>query len=95
MKASKLLWSMLTPHQKETFKSDQEIIVRGSKGGTYRIDCTSTAENVYRLDKDGDRVMIYCAGPPGVPASDFWLAQKLLIESDEQAFLRVAIASNY
>lgn len=93
-KARKLFLSKLTEVQKKTLEKDNEIFVRGSKGNWYRINCQYTAENVWSVPLDGrEEVWSYCAGPPGVPESDVWLAQKLLIEADEDAFLAVAIRS--
>jgi len=90
-KARELLLSRLTEEQKGTLERENWFAVRGSKGNQYTIGCMSTTENVYRTIKG--RIVTYCAGLVGVPQSDFWLAQKLLIESDEDAFLKVAIAS--
>ena len=65
----------------------------GSKRNRYLIDCSSTIENVY-LTKRGKPVIAYCAGPWDTHISwDFHLAQKAILESNEAAFLEVAIAS--
>lgn len=91
-RARKLFLSKLTPVQRKTLDEGDEIFVRGSKGNWYRINCRHTAENVWSVPLDGqEEVYSYCAGPLGVPPSDVWLAQKLLIEADEDAFLAVAV----
>ena len=57
------------------------------------MDCTDTVYNVTRTLNRKPYAKL-CAAPTGVTASyDIWLAQKLLLESDEQAFLRVANVS--
>jgi len=77
---------MLTPDQRESLENRNWFDVTGSEGGSYRIYCTSCTSNVVKGSWS------YCAGPAGdLPPSDFWLAQKLLIESDEKQFLAVAI----
>lgn len=85
-RAEKLFLSRLTPLQLQEFQRSKEFPVQGGKGTWYRINCTKFSGNVQRVS-DGIR---FCAGPFGLPAYDFWLAQKLLIESDEDAFLKVA-----
>lgn len=86
-KARELLLSKLTTRQQEALANRKCFDVTGSEGGSYRIYCTGRTFNVV---KGG---WAYCAGPSGgLPASDFWLAQKLLIESDERQFLAVAAA---
>lgn len=92
-KARKLFRSKLTKQQLHTLDSDGEIHIRGSKGTIYRINCNYTSENVYSIDLQGKVSYCYCAGPFGLPVGDFLLAQKLLIEADEDAFLKVAIRS--
>lgn len=47
--------------------------------------------NVYEVDADGTKLASYCAhGPSYLPTYDHMLAQKLLLETDEQAFLDLA-----
>lgn len=86
LRAEQLFLSRLTPFQLREFQHSKEFPVRGSRGTRYRINCTHCSGNVERVS-DGIR---FCAGPFGLPGYDFWLAQKLLIEADEDAFLKVA-----
>lgn len=86
LRAERLFLSRLTPFQLHEFQRSKEFPVRGSNGTRYLINCTHCSGNVQRVS-DG---ISFCAGPFGLPAYDFWLAQKLLIESDEDAFLKVA-----
>ena len=91
-KAEALFLSCLTEKQKEQFAEDKTFKVTGSGGkNRYLIDCSSMIENVY-LTKWGKPVIAYCAGPWRTNISwDFHLAQKLILESDEAAFLKVAV----
>ena len=91
-KAEALFLSCLTEKQREQFSKDKTFKVTGSGGkNRYLIDCGSMIENVY-LTKWGKPVIAYCAGPWRTSISwDFHLAQKLILESDEAAFLKVAV----
>ena len=91
-KAEALFLSCLTEKQKEQFAENKTFKVTGSGGkNRYLIDCGSMIENVY-LTKWGKPVIAYCAGPWMTNISwDFHLAQKLILESDEAAFLKVAV----
>jgi hypothetical protein len=47
--------------------------------------------NIDELDKDGTPVAVWCIGPAGrLPIGDSMLAQKIALETDEQAALAVA-----
>lgn len=82
--------SKLTPEQRRTAPLGY-FDVTGSLGGRYRIDITSTVQNIAGL---GDRAGEYCVGPiERQPKADVWLSQKLLIEADEEYFLRTAVAT--
>jgi hypothetical protein len=86
-----LLRSLLTEEQKEQLDRDACFLVTGSRNGLYKIRCTSTAFNVTRLHRrTKEKLYDLCAGPDGVTYNDFWLAQKLMIEANEEAFLRIA-----
>ena len=91
-KAEALFLSCLTEKQKEQFAEDKTFKVTGSGGkNRYLIDCGSMVENVF-LTKWGKPVIAYCAGPWRTNISwDFHLAQKLILESNETAFLKVAV----
>lgn len=92
-RARALLLSMLDVKQRETLERDQffEVIARDSRR-RYRIR-QGTHGNVRLLDDTGREVTRYCAQPTGVPDEDAMLAQKLMIEHEEQSFLRVANAT--
>lgn len=85
-KAQALLLSVLSKKQAAELKEKDEFTVHGSKGGVYIIK-RGIAGNVRR-----GRYR-YCGHLPGdqrYPQEDHMLAQKLMIETDEEAFLAVA-----
>lgn len=91
-KAKKLLFSMLTDEQKESWEKKKhfEVLV---KGKLYRIRKSST---VRLLDDEKKEKISYCIHPSydyRLPEDDVALAQKLLLETDEEAFLRIANAT--
>jgi hypothetical protein len=90
--ARRLLVSMLSHQQHEQLQRERffEVIGRNTKR-RYRIR-EGTHGNVRLLDEAGREVTSYCGQPNGVPTEDSMLAQKLQIEHDEDAFLRVANA---
>ncbi len=88
-RARLLLFSALTRDQQRSLLERQYFDMNVG-GKTYRIK-QGTHGNV-RLVQAGVETMLYCAQPPDVPAEDAMLAQKLMLETDEPAFLRVANA---
>jgi hypothetical protein len=94
-KAEQLLRDTLTPQQLCQYETSRQFTVRGSRGHRqYIIVCSgSTVRNVCRRNRDGSKGRRYCAWLRGVPPADSFLAQKLIIESDEGRFLRTAMPS--
>jgi hypothetical protein len=94
MRAMSLLLDNLSALQRETYKRDRHFIVRGSHSGKmYRIrDNGGVIANVDVLSVDGRVEMRLCAhaNTNEVPHPDQLLAQKLMLEHDEQTFLRIA-----
>jgi hypothetical protein len=88
-KARALLYSALSRDQQRSLE-ERQYFELNIGGKTYRIK-QGTHGNV-RLVQGDVETMLYCAQPNGVPAEDAMLAQKLMLECDEQAFLRVANA---
>lgn len=92
-KAKELLEEVLSQEQVADFRKGY-IVVEGSKGNKYTIATTySQAGNVqaHSGPRAGRRL---CAHPRAqVPNADAWLAQKLMLETDEDAFLAIANAS--
>jgi hypothetical protein len=90
-RAKALLLEHLTQEQRETFERNGWFVVEGGKSKTqYRINPNAHAGNVTQLKKDKAE-WSYCGHIDyRYPAYDNALAQKLLLEADEKAFLKVA-----
>jgi hypothetical protein len=90
-RAEALLNEWLCPEQRATLERHGYFEVRGSHTGKrYRIR-RGRNMNIEELGKDGAHVATWCFGPVGhLPLGDVMLAQKLALETDEQAALRVA-----
>lgn len=93
LRARELLHSMLDVKQREQLQTSRffEVISKNSRR-TYRIH-QGTHGNVKLLDDKGNEITSYCAQPDFVPTEDSMLAQKLMIEHEEEAFLKVANAT--
>ncbi len=89
VRAKALLYSALTRDQQRSLE-ERKFFELNVGGKTYRIH-QGTHGNV-RLVQGGRETTSYCAQPDNVPTEDAMLAQKLMLETDEQAFLRVANA---
>ena len=92
-RARQLLLSHLTPEQRQTFESNRWFVVQGGKSGRrYRIkDTDDLVANIDVLD--GDRVdHRICAHAPidRFPLHDHLLAQKIMIECEEEQMLKIA-----
>lgn len=87
-KAERLLVSQLNPAQLKQLKEMDAFIVE-LETRRYKIRRNN---RVLELDKEGRQVWQYCIHPSDyqVPPADVMLAQKLLLEHDEAAFLRIA-----
>lgn len=88
-RARALLMTNLTPAQRDSLEKNQFFDI-DIGGKLYRIR-QGTHGNV-RLVENGRETTLFCAQPNGVPTEDAMLAQKLMLETDEAAFLRVANA---
>lgn len=89
VRARELLIDSLTEEQRKQFETNNEFEVVGSRGNRYIIEGHSVVQNVRaRSGPRGGRRL--CAHPSGVPLEDGLLTQKLLLETDEDAFLAVA-----
>lgn len=84
-----LLMRCLTPAQRAEFHRMRAFTVQGESGRRYRITYGTTA-NIEVLAPAGWVDYRLCAGPAGVPAPAVMLAQKLMLESREGEFLRIA-----
>lgn len=89
-RAAVLLESVLSPQECKRLADSGYFVVRGRSGCRYRIR-RGRAGNIDVVDKEGFITARLCAHPVlCVPDSDTMLAQKLMLEHDEAAFLKVA-----
>lgn len=88
-RARALLMTNLSPAQRESLEKYRFFDI-GIEGKTYRIH-QGTHGNVRQVE-NGREIVTFCAQPDDVPTEDAMLAQKLMLETDEAAFLRVANA---
>lgn len=93
-RAMALFLEMLTPDQRADYDGDKHIEVIGSRGRRYWILCrNSMSGNVlWMFDDDSTafRATLCCHPSERVPLADAWLAQKLMLETDEDAFTALA-----
>lgn len=89
-RALKLLMDNLTEQQIKNFEENRCIDIEGKSGDRYKISVGRT-RNIQVFGKDGQTKYHLCAHPDlNVPDEDTVLAQKLMIQTDEEAFLRIA-----
>lgn len=88
-KAEALLVEHLTPAQKDSFEKHGMFIVEGSKNNRYRLSRTGAPRKIAG-DKDA---VSYCIHTSGLPREDELLGFKLLLEANEDEFLRTANAT--
>jgi hypothetical protein len=90
-RAEALLNEWLCPEQRATLERHGYFEVRGCHTGKrYRIR-RGRNMNIDEVSKEGDLGPVWCFGPVGhLPLGDVMLAQKLALETDEQATLAVA-----
>jgi hypothetical protein len=88
-KARSLLLSHLTEEQRRTFIEQKWFIVIGGRTRhQYKIWTGHLVANVTRL-YDNQRLCAHCHD--SLPMDDHYLAQKLMLENDEEAFLAIAV----
>jgi hypothetical protein len=87
-RAYALLKRWLSPEQVAQLECCGYFEVRGSHSGKrYRIRGHRNM-NIDELDGEGSRIAVWCFGPAGnLPLGDHMLAQKIALETDEQAAL--------
>jgi hypothetical protein len=89
-RAMDLLLAHLTEAQRAEFARARAFVVRSASGQRYRINYGTTS-NIEVLAPDGEVEHRLCAGPVGVPTPSVLLAQKLMLETHEAEFLRIAV----
>lgn len=89
-KADKLLDSVLNDAQREHLSRHDWFLLKGKNGTIYRIRRGRSA-NVDVLNKEGAVIARLCAHPAmAVPDGDTMVAQKLMLETEPEEFLRIA-----
>jgi hypothetical protein len=88
------LKSCLSPEQLADYDRTRSfVVIGGTTGHRYRI-CWGTSQNIIRLEElpEGRELPVerLCFGPRGVPVGDILLQQKIALEGDEEATLRIA-----
>ena len=84
LRAEALLWSWLSPAQREQYRARRWFEVTTASGCRYRV----LRGGVVRVRPRGSGFCIEATSP--VPVADEMLANKLLLETDERRFLATA-----
>ncbi len=85
-----LMEDWLTPEQLAEWRETQSFPVTSPSGNRYRI-MAGYSFNVCPFDRDGNAKPALCFAPVGISAmGDIMLAQKIALETDEEAALKVA-----
>lgn len=88
-RAKELLLESLTPTQRETYEKHLMFIVETPKKNRYRLHLSQAPR---KLSGEKDAVS-YCIHTHGLPREDELLGFKLLLEANEDEFLRTANAT--
>ena len=89
-RAEALLCGNLTKAQIEQLTRSGKFLVETKSGRIYEIR-RGQQHNVFLLGPDGQPIEEFCAHPSGgLPDADAMLAQKLVLETDEEHFCRIA-----
>ena len=94
-RAEKLLQETLTPKERvelaeKGFFTLESISKRDGQRRLYRIS-RGRSRNVHQVDDNGRVIKTLCAHPMAlVPDADTMLAQKLMLQADQDEFLRIA-----
>jgi hypothetical protein len=90
-RARELLLSKLTQEQRETFERNNWFVVTGGKTNTrYRLEGHTLIANIVVLSGDNAAYRLCGHCHRSLPMSDHLLAQKLMLEYDEEEFLKIA-----
>jgi hypothetical protein len=92
-RARELLLSYLSDDQRRTFEEHNWFVVIGGRSGRrYRISGVSYAGNVQLLCADNDNIEATFCGHcnDNIPLGDQLLAQKVMLEIDEPAYIALA-----
>lgn len=98
-RANELLLEHLTPAQRQTFAKNQWFVVEGGMSKTrYRIrakgSLVANIDVMAAIGHEGESKVVHrlCGhcDPRAMPLADHLLAQKLMLEFDEEEFLKIA-----
>lgn len=90
-RAERLLVAHLDDDQRKEYEAHRRFHVVGADGKRYEVDAQRRMHNVYELNAKGERTLEHCIYARGdVPLADNALAQKLMLETDVSAFVRIA-----
>jgi len=99
LRANELLMAVLDESQREDLahRGAFQLKVLSRDGSTRRYEISrGRTGNVYQLDEAGNRIFKFCAHPKvACPNEDTMLAQKLMLEANEEGFLGIANRSAY
>lgn len=104
-RAKETLLRMLTPAQRRSVEDRRHFDVTGSEGNLYRIHTNvGYSGNIQHIASSGISTACFCCHPDmyptdpvtgsseaKIPPEDALIAQKLMIETDEVMFLRIAV----
>lgn len=89
-RAEQLLRLFLTEEQLAELERNKCFHVQAPSGTRYQIG-RGQHGNIAELDANGKKIRRYCIQPTGgLPDPDAMLAQKLMLETDEERFKRIA-----
>lgn len=85
-----LLRDACNDDQIQQLEEEGSLIVVGKSGTRYKVTDRGTVANVHVLDAKNKVSHRLCAHPLRVPQGDVMLAQKLMLEHDEEGFVKLA-----
>lgn len=88
-KADELLLEFLDAMQRNQLEKERAFMVDSETGKKFRIRHGSHAK-VEEFDENGKLIGTHCIYAPGVPAGDEALAKKLMLETNEAEFRKIA-----
>lgn len=91
-KARALLHRYLTKEQRTTLRKLREFTMTGKDGRTYVVT-EGSGMNVF-LEHKGVKYRLCVVPKTNLPTFDVWLAQKVMLETDPEAFIRLARVVN-
>jgi hypothetical protein len=89
VRAETLLVEHLDPHQRESYQKDKLFIVETPKKNRYKLSMNHAPRKL----EGTKEVVSYCIHTYGVPREDELLGFKLLLEANEDQFLKTANAT--